>query len=93
MSDFRDSKKIQIDVMKWHVSDIDKNIAKLGDKAKGFDKDGLRAVAHLGGITGMKKFISTNMKYNPEDSNQTSLKDYYNKFSFSSKDETVRGEV
>jgi len=37
-------------------------------------------VAHLGGKNGMRKFLQTGGKYNPEDSNGTSLSDYLNKF-------------
>ena len=52
---------------------------------EGYDRDGLRAVAHLGGKTGMRKFVQSNGEYNPEDELGTSLKEYYDKFS-SSKD-------
>ena len=42
--------------------------------------DGLVAVAHLGGKTGLKKFLESNGKYNPADAYGTTLKDYLRKF-------------
>lgn len=94
IKDFKNSRELQMKVMDWHINDIDKKIELLG-KDEGldiekFDRNGLRSVAHLGGLTGMRKFIKTNMKYNPKDSNGTSLKDYYNKFS---DNKTVGGSV
>lgn len=71
-------------VQNWHVGDIDAYI-----KAKGLDRyigqtvggapitlNGLRAMAHLGGKGGMEKFVTSGGKYNPADSNGTSLADY-----------------
>ena len=52
----------------------------LGINTDGYDRDGLRAVAHLGGKSGMKKFVQTAGKYNPSDELGTSLQDYYDKF-------------
>jgi hypothetical protein len=91
---FKNSRKLQMKVLKWHISDIDKQIELLGKEEgvdiKKFDRDGLRAVAHLGGLTGMREFVRTDMKYNKKDKNDTSLKDYYDRFS---SDETVRGTI
>jgi hypothetical protein len=39
-------------------------------------RDALRAVAHLGGIGGMNRFIETGGAYNPSDAYGTSLMDY-----------------
>jgi hypothetical protein len=65
----------------WHIADIDKAIDSLGNAAAGYDRDGLRAVAHLGGVGGMKQFVRTNGEYNPTDELGTSLQSYYDKFS------------
>ena len=53
----------------------------LGDKASEYSRDGLRAVAHLGGKAGMKKFVRSGGEYNPEDELGSSLREYYEKFS------------
>jgi hypothetical protein len=56
---FKDDEQLQQKVAQWHFNDIDKAIDSLGDAAKGYDRDGLRAVAHLSGIGGMKKYVRT----------------------------------
>ena len=61
-------------------ADLDKAIDALGDDAADYDRDGLRAVGHLAGVGGMKKFVRTQGKYNPADELGTSLQSYYNKF-------------
>ena len=66
--------------MEWHFEDISCQVDKLGDKAKGYDRDGLKAVAHLGGIGGMKSFVRSKGQYNSKDEPNTSLQDYYDKF-------------
>jgi len=76
---FKRKPKLQEEVFKWHMKDIDSSIDKL-DKSGTMSRDGLRAVAHLGGKTGMKKFVKTKGKYNPADKFGTKLSDYYNKF-------------
>lgn len=72
---------LQDAVAEWHMTDIDKAIDALGDAASGYDRDGLRAVAHLGGVGGMKKYVRTKGEYNPADELGTSLQSYYDKFS------------
>ena len=72
---------LQDAVAAWHIADIDNAIDALGDEAAGYDRDGLRAVAHLGGAGGMKHFVRTKGEYNPADAIGTSLKSYYDKFS------------
>ena len=78
--EFKANRALQDRVAAWHISDIDKTIDGLGLNTDGYDRDGLRAVAHLGGKHGMKKFVQTAGKYNPSDELGTSLQDYYDKF-------------
>lgn len=77
--DFKNDPDLQDEVMEWHVRDLDKQISKTKG-AENFDRDGLRAVAHLGGVSGMKQFVASGGKYNPSDELGTSLMKYYNKF-------------
>ena len=79
--EFKEDLELQQTVADWHIKDIDKAIDSLGDEAKDYDRDGLRSVAHLGGVSGMKKFVRTKGKYDPQDELGTSLSDYYKKFS------------
>ena len=44
-------------------------------EAVSYDRDGLMAVAHLGGVGGMKKYVRTKGQYNPSDALGTSLSD------------------
>lgn len=82
---FMASPELQKRAEAWHFSDIDQKIQQ-----NGFDKligqsingvpitiDGLRAVAHLGGTEGMKKFVESGGRYNPADENGTRLSDYF----------------
>jgi hypothetical protein len=78
---FKADKALQDKVAAWHIADIDKAIDGLGLNTDGFNRDGLRAVAHLGGKSGMKKFVMSGGEYDPSDNLGTSLKDYYNNFS------------
>ena len=71
---------LQDNVAEWHIADVDKAIDALGDAAADYDRDGLRAVAHLGGKSGMKKFVQSKGGYNPADELGTSLQSYYDKF-------------
>lgn len=79
--EFRLNPDLQKDVFAWHIADIDRVIKDNNLLEKGYDLDGLRAVAHLGGITGMVRYAQSGGKYNPADKFGTSLNDYYNKFS------------
>jgi hypothetical protein len=72
---------LQDAIAEWHIADIDKAIDALGEAAAGYDRDGLRVVAHLGGVGGMKKYVRTKGEYNPADELGTSLQSYYDKFS------------
>jgi hypothetical protein len=79
--DFKADTALQDKVADWHIKDIDKAIDALGINTDGYDRDGLRAVAHLGGKGGMKKFVLSKGDYDPSDDLGTSLKNYYNNFS------------
>ncbi|AII85656.1 hypothetical protein [Planktomarina temperata] len=82
--EFKADSALQDKVAAWHIADIDKTIDGLGINTDGYDRDGLRAVAHLGGKHGMKKFVRSNGEYNPSDELGTSLQDYYDKFAVQS---------
>ena len=82
--EFKADSALQDKVAAWHIADIDKTIDGLGLNTGGYDRDGLRAVAHLGGKHGMKKFVQSAGKYNPSDELGTSLQDYYDKFAVQS---------
>lgn len=88
MDQFRNDPRLQEQAYAWHIADIDRAI-----QANGLDQyigktingvpitlDGLRAMAHLGGVGGMTKFVTTGGVYNPADANGTSLSDYGMKF-------------
>ncbi len=72
----------------WHFQDVDKQANNLGlsryigQTVAGvpITRDSIRAMAHLGGVGGVKKFIETGGKYNPADSNGTKLSDYGRRF-------------
>ena len=79
--EFKADSALQDKVAAWHIADIDKAIDALGDAAKGYERDNLRSVAHLGGKSGMAKYVKSKGSYNPADELGTSLQDYYDKFS------------
>ncbi len=79
-SDFLANPQAQHAAFAAHVGNIDSVIANTPG-ADQFNINGLRAVAHLGGNAGMQKFVQTGGKYNPADSNGTSLGTYYTRFS------------
>ena len=79
--EFAQDVELQERVGQWHIADIDKAIDGLGNEAAGYDRDGLRAIAHLGGQGGMRRFVRSNGSYNPSDELGTSLSDYYARFS------------
>ena len=80
-AEFKQDEQLQQKVADWHFTDIEDAIDALGSEADGYDRDGLKAVGHLGGVGGMKKYVRTRGQYNPSDALGTSLSDYYNKFS------------
>ena len=78
--EFKANSVLQDKVAAWHIADIDKTIDGLGLDTDGYNRDGLRAVAHLGGKGGMRRFVQSEGEYNPSDELGTSLQDYYDKF-------------
>lgn len=80
-AEFKEDEQLQQKVAEWHLTDIQDAIAALGDEAESYDRDGLMAVAHIGGIGGMRKYVRTKGHYDPQDALGTSLSDYYDKFS------------
>ena len=86
--EFLGNKELQDKVFDWHVDDIKKYMSKegldswVGQKILGVEVtlDGLVAVAHLGGKTGLKKFLESDGEYNPADDYGTTLRDYLAKF-------------
>lgn len=79
--EFKEDEQLQQKVADWHFADIEAAIDALGSEADGYDRDGLKALAHLGGVGGLRKYVRTKGEYNPSDALGTSLSDYYNKFS------------
>ncbi|WP_420013338.1 hypothetical protein [Tateyamaria sp.] len=71
-------------VQRWNIGDIDSFVTDngldryLGQNIGGvtMTQDGLRAMAHLGGRGGMRRFLTSGGQHNPSDSNGTSLLDY-----------------
>ena len=84
MEQFLASPQIQEAAQAWNVGDTDNFIATngldqyIGQNIGGvpMTQYGLRAMAHLGGNTGMQKFLESGGQYNPADSNGTRLSDY-----------------
>lgn len=72
----------------WHFSDIDQQAQDMGlDRYYGqtiagvpITSESVKAMAHLGGIGGVQKFIASGGQYNPADSNGTRLSDYGSRF-------------
>ena len=62
-----------------HVANIDQAINATPGADK-FDRNGLRAVAHLGGVGGMQAFVQSGGNLNSADANGTTLQNYYNRF-------------
>ena len=77
---FANNPAAQNAVFATHLGNIDQAIAATPG-ANRFDQNGLRAVAHLGGVEGMQKFVASGGAFSPSDANGTSLSAYYNKFS------------
>lgn len=83
---FLNSPELQDRVFKWHVENLAKSVknrfsAYLGTKVDGvyIDVSGLVAGCHLGGIGGVKAFLTAGV--NNKDSLGTGVKDYIQKFS------------
>jgi len=80
VEEFRADPALQRQVFDWHIRDIDNTIDRNNLLEQGYTRDGLRAVAHLGGKTGMVRYARSRGGYNPSDRFGTSLSDYYNRF-------------
>lgn len=82
---FMQSPELQKRAENWHFQDIDNFIRSngynniVGQSINGVPVTigGMRAVAHLGGTGGLRKFIESGGQYNPSDRNGTSLMDYF----------------
>lgn len=74
----------QAAVERWHVGDINGFIENNGlSQYEGqsingvpVTRNGMIAVAHLGGNGGLRRYLETGGQYNPADANGTSLQDY-----------------
>ena len=81
----RQPPEIQRAVENWHFSDIDREIKRRGLSnyvgqtigGQRVTRDGMRAVAHLGGMGGLQRFIESGGRHNPADSFGTRLSDYF----------------
>ena len=82
------SEEQQQRVEDWHFNNIDTRAQQEGltsyhGRVVGgvpINENSIRAMAHLGGFEGAKRFIETNGRYNPADSNGTRLSDYGRRF-------------
>lgn len=80
--------EVQQAVEQWHFADIDQQAANMGlnqyfgQTIAGvpITPESVKAMAHLGGIGGVQKFIASGGQYNPADSNGTRLSDYGARF-------------
>lgn len=80
--------EVQQAVEQWHFADIDQQTANMGlnqyfgQTIAGvpITPESVKAMAHLGGIGGVQKFIASGGQYNPADSNGTRLSDYGARF-------------
>jgi hypothetical protein len=81
VEDFQSNPDLQRQVFNWHIGDIDRVIDQNNFLEQGYTRDGLRAVAHLGGVSGMMRYARSRGEYNPSDKFGTALSDYYQKFS------------
>lgn len=77
LADFEANPDIEQSVIGWHIQDLT-GLAEQLSTETGMDVNGLVAVGHLGGRTGMKKFARGG--YDPADELGTNLSDYYGKF-------------
>lgn len=79
LDDFKGNPDLERDVISWHIRDLTKLAEEMSAKT-GMDVNGLVAVGHLGGRTGMANFATSGGKYNKEDELGTSLMEYYTRF-------------
>jgi hypothetical protein len=82
------SEEQQARVEDWHLNDIDQKAREFGltryhGRVIGgvpINENSIRAMAHLGGIRGARRFIESGGEYDPADSNGTKLSDYGRRF-------------
>lgn len=79
IEDFRRNPEAQRAAERAHFMDIDQAINNTPG-AEAFNRDGLRAVANLGGNGGMRRFVESGGQANPADGNGTRLSDFYRRF-------------
>lgn len=83
MDEFRADPALQEAAYDWHIADIDRQLGQyVGTNINGtpLTADALRAVAHLGGVGGARRYVESGGSYNPSDAYGTSLSDYAGKF-------------
>ena len=83
IADFRGNERAQDAAFAVHLARIDAAIQRLiqeRPETAQLSRDGLRAVAHLGGEGGMRQFVLSGGTSNPGDGNRTRLSDYYRQF-------------
>ena len=99
MDEFRKNPALQERVQRWHEGDIldyvaanelDRYIGQVVGGVK-VTPQAMLGMAHLGGKSGMRKFLETGGEYNPEDSNGTSLRDYGQRFSGQERSAEAKG--
>ena len=101
MAEFQSNPRLQEEVQAWHEGDILDFVSESGlDGYFGRTVGGVTitpgsvlGMAHLGGKTGMKKFIESGGSYDPADSNGTRLSDYGKKFESSANGSVPTGLV
>lgn len=79
-----EARQAQIRAEEWHFGDIQNQITQRGlDRYIGqtiggveITRDGIVAMAHLGGMGGAAQYLESGGRYNPADDNGTSLSDY-----------------
>lgn len=80
----RQPEAVQARVEQWHFGDIDRQAEGMGlgrfigQTVNGVQitQNGIRAMAHLGGIGGARQFLESGGSHNPSDAYGTSLLDY-----------------
>jgi hypothetical protein len=77
LGDITNNPDTEATVINWHIGDLT-NLAQKLSAESGMDVNGLVAVGHLGGRTGMMKFAKGG--YDPADELGTNLSDYYTRF-------------
>ena len=82
--EFRQNSDLQREVEEWHIGDIGRFVQRNG--LEGYVGANIAGVpvtpagmiwaAHIGGKGGMKKFLESGGRYNPADSNGTTIAEY-----------------